>query len=113
MKIIFTGGRNYKNKELTFYYLELFDPSDVVVGDCPTGLDSFVDEYCKANHIGFSSYFADWEKYGRAAGPIRNKIMCEENQDANFVLAFPGGKGTENCIKEAKKLGIHVLRVDE
>lgn len=30
-----------------------------------------------------------------------------------MTYIFPGGKGTVNCIEEAKKLGIPVLRVDE
>ncbi len=53
---------------------------------------------------------ADWDKFKKAAGHIRNGVMLSCNPD--LLVAFPGGPGTENCIKQAKKLGILVLRVD-
>ena len=42
----------------------------------------------------------DWEHFGRAAGPIRNKKMAEY---ADAVILFPGGKGTASMLKEAQK----------
>ena len=56
-------------------------------------------------------HYANWKVHGLKAGPIRNIAMIEENVDS-IVLAFPGGKGTQNCVKEAKKRGLTVLRVD-
>lgn len=58
---------------------------------------------------------ADWSKYGRAAGPIRNKEMV--NLGADLCLAFPdhpkgqGSRGTWNCIELAHQAGIPVLVV--
>jgi len=58
---------------------------------------------------------ADWKKYGRAAGPIRNKQMVELGAD--LCLAFPdhpkghGSRGTWNCVKLAQQAGIPVLVV--
>jgi hypothetical protein len=53
---------------------------------------------------------ADWSKYGRAAGHIRNREMCAKGGDE--LLAFPGpnSKGTTNCIQWAKYFGIPILR---
>ena len=50
---------------------------------------------------------ADWQKYGRAAGPIRNKQMLDEGSP-DLVIAFAGGRGTENMVKqsEAKKVPV-------
>ena len=58
---------------------------------------------------------ADWTKYGRAAGPIRNKEMV--NLGADLCLAFPdhpkgqGSRGTWNCIDLAHRAGIPVYVV--
>lgn len=51
---------------------------------------------------------ADWERHGRDAGPIRNRAMLDTKPD--LVIAFKGGRGTENCVRQAKKLGITVRR---
>lgn len=53
---------------------------------------------------------SDWEKHGKAAGPIRNKKMAEY---ADAVILFPGGKGTASMKKEAERAGIIVWFVEE
>jgi hypothetical protein len=36
--------------------------------------------------------------------------MVVENR-GSILLAFPGGRDTENCIKEAERIGLIILRV--
>lgn len=50
---------------------------------------------------------ADWDKYGRRAGPIRNREMAEY---ADALLAYWDGKsrGTKNMIEEARARGLKV-----
>jgi hypothetical protein len=57
------------------------------------------------------TYEAEWSKYGRAAGPIRNRRMIEEGKP-NLVVAFPGGAGTANMTKLAREAGIKVIQVE-
>jgi len=111
MTILFTGGRNY-NDRVTFeeVWYSLSDRQTVLVGDA-SGLDALVRQYAGYLDIPHKVFKADWDKHGRAAGPIRNAEMIKENP--NLVIAFPGGKGTDNCVKQAKEAGIVVLRVDE
>ncbi|MEM9912925.1 MAG: hypothetical protein AAF922_19365 [Pseudomonadota bacterium] len=45
---------------------------------------------------------------GRAAGPIRNKEMLDEGCP-DLVVAFPGGRGTANMVKQAQAAGVEVL----
>lgn len=56
---------------------------------------------------------ADWEEYGKAAGPIRNKQMLDEGKP-DLVIAFWDGKstGTKNMIEQAQKTGIPVKIVE-
>ena len=52
--------------------------------------------------MGFPSRSADWERYGRGAGMIRNKQIIA---DADVVIAFWDGasKGTKNSVELARK----------
>jgi hypothetical protein len=52
---------------------------------------------------------ADWHGHGMAAGPIRNGLMLELKPDV--VIAFPGGKGTENMIRQARQRKLVVIQV--
>lgn len=57
------------------------------------------------------SFPADWDKHGRAAGPIRNQQMLDEGKPS-LVLAFNlGTPGTNDMISRAKKAGIEVHEV--
>jgi hypothetical protein len=52
---------------------------------------------------------ADWDKYGRKAGPIRNREMMKHKPD--LVVAFPGGAGTADMIEVAEAAGVTVRKV--
>lgn len=57
---------------------------------------------------------ADWGKYGRSAGPIRNREMVNYAGDDGVLIAFWDGTspGTRNVINEAIEHGleVHVYR---
>lgn len=113
-KIIITGGRGYDNKELFYEVLDRINPRAIASGDAQ-GADALVEEWIKSRErtdINYQVYVADWGSHNRSAGPIRNKKMLVDNTDG-VVVAFPGGKGTMNCVGQAKEMGIPVLRVDD
>ena len=58
-----------------------------------------------------SIYPADWDKHGKAAGPIRNKQMIDEGKP-DLVIAFPGGRGTAGAVRLAKFAGVTVRVVE-
>ena len=78
------------------------------------GVDMTADKVARIMGFQVSSAPADWETYGRAAGPIRNKQMLD--MGANIVYAFHQkiecSKGTMNMIKQAKKQGVPVFLVN-
>lgn len=65
--------------------------------------NSIGERYAKDNGFRVEKHPADWEKYGRAAGPIRNREMAEIS---DYVICFWDGKsrGTKSMIDYAKKL---------
>lgn len=107
--VIITGGRYYANREQLHKVLELFDIGVLIQGGA-NGADKLALEYAKLNSITNITVSANWDRDGRAAGPIRNKAMVKAYPNA-VVIAFPGGVGTENCVKEAINNGLTVLRV--
>ncbi|MBQ9367197.1 MAG: hypothetical protein IJT83_05405, partial [Victivallales bacterium] len=48
---------------------------------------------------------ADWEKLGRKAGPIRNHEMAQ-CAEALIAVLYPGSRGTENMIQQARDAGL-------
>lgn len=76
------------------------------------GADTLSGLWAKKNKINAQIFPAQWSKYGRAAGPIRNQHMLSESQP-DLVVAFPGGKGTQNMVQISKKNGTRVIDVGD
>lgn len=110
-RIIVTGGRDYNNRQKVKEVLDFINP-DVVIQGGASGLDSLAKAWANAREKASFTEEADWDKYGKAAGPIRNRTMLELFPDA-IVVAFPGGKGTADCIKAALERKMLVLEVRE
>jgi hypothetical protein len=114
MKIIVTGGRDYALVSHIFEVLNELQPEHVTHGDCKTGADAIATEWCRKNGVPYTCYPAHWSRYHRAAGPMRNGRMIHCS-GADIVVAFPGGRGVADCVKQAKKFGMEVmdLRTEE
>lgn len=82
-------------------------PIILMHGACPTGVDRVVDKWAERNMIPTRRYPADWDKHGKAAGPIRNQMMVDKAP--NYMVAFPGGNGTRDCARRADEAGIQVF----
>ena len=115
--LVVTGGRGFKDKNFVWRCLDVLrikKKTNIHVGDA-LGVDTAVFNWVISKNEGpWFTYKADWNKYDKAAGPLRNKEMLEaakKGQDP-LVLAFPGGKGTANCIKQAKEMELDVLEVN-
>lgn len=72
------------------------------------GADQLAARAARKLGLEVEEYRADWGKYGRRAGMLRNLEMLNRNPD--FVLAFWDGqsKGTAHTIREARRRGMHV-----
>lgn len=112
MRVLVCGGRNYEDKALVDEVLSHCELTVLIHGDCPTGVDRLVDEWARSQdeYIHIEQYPADWKKYGRPAGPIRNQQMLNEGKP-DLVIAFPGGRGTADMVRRAKAEGVEVHEV--
>jgi hypothetical protein len=112
MKLVCTGGRDYEDHNMVADLLTTLKPEEVYVGDCSTGLDKLVVEVCQDYSIPCRVFEARWDEHGRAAGPIRNQEMIAAADSEALVLAFPGGRGTEDTVTRAKARNMMILRVE-
>lgn len=74
------------------------------------GVDSLAENYCKENGIELKLYLAQWDKYPRQAGMIRNEEM-KQNTDELFALHDGVSRGTQHMIDICRKSAIPVSLV--
>jgi len=115
IRVLCTGSRTFTAEGPIAFELDKIrrglmfeDPITVVHGDCKTGADAIVDRVARQYGYTVETHPADWEKHGKAAGPIRNGVMTLLGAD--LCLAFWDGfsRGTLDCITQAVKTGIPV-----
>lgn len=115
MKVLVTGSRKYSDKENVFSVLDALhfeEGISLVIHGAATGADHFAHLWAKENNILDAPHPADWDQYGRAAGPIRNRQMLIE-EEPDLVVAFPGGAGTKNMIDQALKRNFKVQLIEK
>lgn len=81
----------------------------IIVEGGARGTDALAKQYAIEHHYEFIEFPADWDKYGRAAGIIRNDEMVNFIKDKPCkALFFWDGQscGTGDCLRRAKKAGI-------
>ena len=111
MRVLVCGGRDYTDQRAVWDALDALhakNPITLMIEGGATGADTLGYEWAVARGVLGVTFQADWKKYGRAAGPIRNTLMLTEGKP-DLVIAFPGGRGTANMIEQAKQAGVVVL----
>lgn len=122
MRVVVFGGRDFFAE--SWLKTELCDlvwqrkrfasvPQQISVlihGDA-RGVDQMAGNFGIGCSLEVIEFKADWKKYGKGAGHIRNKQMIDEGKP-ELGVAFPGGKGTANMIKQLKAAGIPVILVE-
>lgn len=91
----------------------IYDNPEIISGHA-SGADTLAERYAEDHGIPYIIFKPDWKRYGRGAGPIRNKAMIDyASEDNPVVIAFWNGesKGTRNMIDQGRKRGaiIHVI----
>ena len=112
MRVLVCGGRkynNYINIEEELNQINRLNSIDCVIEGGYTGADNLAKQWAKTNGINVEEYKPDWDKYGLAAGPIRNTQMLDEGKP-DLVVAFLGGAGTADMVIKAERAGIKVIK---
>ena len=107
-KVCICGGRDFLNynlfKKKCDSILENITDIEIISGGA-SGADFLAEIYAEEKGYKMSRFPADWKKYKKRAGIIRNKEMIKQ---ADFVIAYWNGvsKGTASSIKFTEQKGI-------
>ena len=111
MRVLVCGGRDYNNQERVFAVLDEINPTFIIEGGA-RGADTLAWLWARRrlDPDQRQQFQARWDQHGKAAGAIRNRQMLEEGKP-DLVVAFPGGKGTADMIRQAKRAGVPVREI--
>lgn len=112
MRVLVCGGRDYSDSAHIFRALddlhEKRGPITLLIEGGASGADLVARSWAFHRYIQHVTERADWNRHGKAAGPIRNRAMLD-NHSPDVVLAFPGGKGTADMVRQATARGVEVV----
>lgn len=116
MRVIVCGGRHYQDRAALYACLDAFDAVysggiTVVIHGGASGADTLAALWGRDRGKQLVAYPAHWKKHGLRAGMIRNRQMLKE-AEPDYVIAFPGGRGTANMIQIARLAGVPVFELD-
>lgn len=113
MRVLVTGGRDYADKDRVFDVLDKLNDEagiDLIIEGGAKGADNYAAWWADKRHVTRERYEADWENQGSFAGPARNTRMLNEGKP-DLVIAFPGGRGTGDMVKKARRAGVNVVEI--
>lgn len=114
--VLVCGGRGYRNRDKvneTLDSLHTIRQIDVIIEGAAEGADTLAEQWAKTRAVPYVGVAADWEKFGKRAGPIRNSAMLDI-VTPKCCVAFPGNNGTADMTAKARKLlGCYVLEVED
>lgn len=102
MKIIFCGSREWLNRDTIKFVMQSLKDNlgtfTVIEGEA-RGADSMARSVAEELKLPIEKYPADWDRYGKGAGHIRNSAMLKEGR-ADAVVAFQlnHSRGTQHMI---------------
>lgn len=110
MKVIIAGSRTITDARLVEEAIRLsgFHITEVVSGKAPNGVDGLGEAWATRNQIPVAQFPADWDTYGKAAGPIRNAQMAKY-ADALICVWDGVSPGSNNMIRTARSAGLPVF----
>ena len=111
LRILICGDRNWTDKKAILEFLwKLSRDTLIIEGEC-RGADRIARDLAILLGFNILPFPADWKRYGKAAGPIRNQQMLDEGKP-DLVIAFHNdlskSRGTRDMVNRAKKAGIQV-----
>lgn len=99
MKVIIAGTRSINDYKLVVDSIKSsgYTITEVVSG-CATGVDWLGEQWARANDIPIKEMPANWDRDGKSAGPMRNRMMAEY-ADAAVIIWDGESRGTRNMIE--------------
>jgi hypothetical protein len=124
MKIIIAGSRNFNNYKLLkntcskiINELKYNNSKCEIISGNAFGADRLGELFAKENSYNLKIFPANWEKYGKSAGYVRNQQMIEyvkDNPEKGYLIVFwdEKSRGTKNTIDLARKYNIRTYIIN-
>lgn len=114
MRVLICGSRDFMDAEFLNSTLDMLHSkyhfTCVIEGEA-MGADKLSAAWAARNDVPVEKYPADWNRYGRGAGPVRNKQMITSGKPDRviaFSYAIAASKGTANMMRQAEQHDIPV-----
>ena len=113
-RMIICGGRDRHLTDGDRVMLDIWHRvlgiTEIVSGGA-RGVDADGKAWAIARGLPVKEFLAFWDIHGKKAGPLRNEQMAEY-ASGGYCAVFPGGRGTSDMERRARKHGLMVLRAD-
>jgi hypothetical protein len=110
MKVLICGSRNWSDINPIKMVIDSLESGDMVIHGAAPGAGSIAGELAeKRGDLLIEARPADWNKYGKSAGPRRNIEMLNLRPDRVYAFPTSDSVGTYHAMKEAERMGIHVI----
>lgn len=118
MRVLITGSRTWSHRQFIWeQFREMLrrydvDPHDITIisGACPKGADIICESVAEAYGMTIERHPADWGRYGKRAGFIRNDEMVQTQADLCLAFIRDNSAGATMCADLAEKAGILTVR---
>ena len=108
IRLLVCGGRGYDNWPVVRRELDANQPVAFLIHGGASGADRLAGKWADVNGVPTIVFPANWRQ-GKKAGPMRNQLMIDEGKP-DLVIAFPGGRGTDDMVRRARAAGVHVVQ---
>ncbi|ACA18508.1 hypothetical protein M446_4151 [Methylobacterium sp. 4-46] len=115
MRVLICGGRDYARARHLRERLDALAAEHkftLVVTGGATGADTLADRWAEARGIDRVICPANWVGRSKLAGPDRNGLMLRLVRP-DLVVAFEGGAGTADLLRQARAAKVRVIQVPE
>lgn len=113
MKVLVCGGRQFNQPRLVGRVLAEIHTErrfSLVISGGANGADRYGEDWARHNRVPLCVFPANWQFEGKRAGPVRNAAMLQFAKP-DLVVAFPGGPGTEDMMRQARMTGVTVIQL--
>lgn len=112
MRVLICGDRNWKDREAIFACVGALAEGVPVIEGEQRGADKIAAEAGRFHGVTVLGYPAEWNRYGKGAGAIRNRQMLKEGKPTLVVFFHNNlreSKGTKDMVKIAVGAGVPVI----
>lgn len=115
MKILVCGDRNWRNVFRILEVLSSWPKDSIIIEGGARGADTLARVVADKLNLEWIEVKADWQIYGKSAGPRRNRKMLDLDPDVviGFHNDISSSKGTRDTLNEAVRRGIMTFLITD